>query len=240
MSGVQSDVHDGINSVPRSDAHGGVGCGAGYEVVCLEVVLTIPDNEARTALRTLQRLGVAVYELERADVYRCEVESSALARIPSAFRSIETLFNPNKHALRVLLGGGPQAGEAWISERSSQSARAHDGDSAARAELAVCADRVQCADGPQAGAAFGQYSSLGVQPENDVGAARARRGDGVDCDEHTDVRIAGRSLPGLRRFERFVGWRLFGENGRPADWATVAAATETLLYNPAFQKVTTA
>ncbi len=174
-------------------------------VYCIEVALTIPDNEARTALRTLQRLGVPVSGLERADVYRCEVEGGTFDRTLAAFRSIETLFNPNKHVLRVLPVALPQAGEAWIDERSPRATYAGNDGAAGRNEHN---------DGTQPG--------VGTEPGGPAG-----------------VRIGGRLLPGLHTFERFVGWRLFGEDGRPAPPAVVAAATETLLCNPAFQKVTT-
>jgi phosphoribosylformylglycinamidine (FGAM) synthase PurS component len=86
-------------------------------VRCVEVSLTIPDNEARTALTTLRRLGVAVTALERADVYRCEVQEREADRLSVLFRSVETLFNPNKHSLRVRTGEGPEPGEVWIAER---------------------------------------------------------------------------------------------------------------------------
>ena len=85
-------------------------------VRCVEIGLTIPDNEARTALATLQRLGVPVAALERADVYRCHVQEAEADRLGTTFRSVETLFNPNKHALHVRAGERPVAGEIWIGE----------------------------------------------------------------------------------------------------------------------------
>ncbi len=87
-------------------------------VRCVEVALTIPDNEAGTALATLQRLGVPVVALERADVYRCEVQELEADRLGATFRSVETLFNPNKHTLHVRPGERPEAGEIWIGERA--------------------------------------------------------------------------------------------------------------------------
>ena len=93
-------------------------------VRCVEVGLTIPDNEARTALATLQRLGVPVAALERADVYRCELHESEANRLGAMCRSVETLFNPNKHALRVRAGERPEAGEIWIGERAAGDLRA--------------------------------------------------------------------------------------------------------------------
>ena len=81
---------------------------------CIEVVLTIPDNEARTALATLQRLGVAAAALERAELYRCAVDESAVEGLAETFAGLEPVFNPNKHALRVRDGDRPLAGEVWV------------------------------------------------------------------------------------------------------------------------------
>lgn len=81
---------------------------------CIEVVLTIPDNEARTALATLQRLGVAAAALERADLYRCTVDEASAGDLPATFRTLEPVFNPNKHALRVREYDLPLAGEVWV------------------------------------------------------------------------------------------------------------------------------
>ena len=81
---------------------------------CIEVVLTIPDNEARTALATLQRLGVPAAALERADLYRCAVDETAAEGLGATFRGLEPVFNPNKHVLRVRDGDVPLAGEVWV------------------------------------------------------------------------------------------------------------------------------
>ena len=81
---------------------------------CVEVVLTIPDNEARTALATLQRLGIPAAALERADLYRCAVDDAAADRLGETFRALEPVFNPNVHALRVREGDLPLAGELWV------------------------------------------------------------------------------------------------------------------------------
>jgi hypothetical protein len=83
----------------------------------VEISLGIPDNEARTALATLQRLDVAAAALERADLYRCEVEEAFAEALPDALRAAETIFNPNKHRLRVRAGDAPLPGEVWIDER---------------------------------------------------------------------------------------------------------------------------
>ncbi|GAC1306690.1 MAG: hypothetical protein NVSMB19_19020 [Vulcanimicrobiaceae bacterium] len=144
---------------------------------CVAVSLVIPDNEARTALATLQRLGVGVTALARADLYRCDVESEAADLLLTALRGIETVFNPNKHAIRSHAAAEPGAGEVWVDEAAPEHVR--------------------------------------------TGA---------------EIRIAGRTIPGLRDFERFTAWRLETAPGVPAGPAVVAAATDLLLCNPAFQK----
>jgi hypothetical protein len=83
----------------------------------VEIALTIPDNEAYTALATLQRLGLDIAELRRAEVWsfilRDDVDDVAfLERI----RTLETMYNPNKNELRVLAQGSPELGEVWIDE----------------------------------------------------------------------------------------------------------------------------
>jgi hypothetical protein len=83
---------------------------------CIEISLRIPDNEARTALATLQRLGVSAAALERADLYRCDVEDARADELPETLRGLETIFNPNKHAMRVREGSTPLPGEVWIDE----------------------------------------------------------------------------------------------------------------------------
>ena len=77
------------------------------------VRLKIPDNEARTALTALQRLGVNVARLERADVW---VMDSNEADFIERFKANETLFNANKHELEVLAEPAPRTGETWIEE----------------------------------------------------------------------------------------------------------------------------
>jgi hypothetical protein len=148
---------------------------------CVEVLLAIPDNEALTALATLQRLAIPVAGVERGDLYRCDLDGGEAGPLVETLRGLETVFNPNKHVLRVREGDGPGPGEVWIDE--------------------IGVDR----NGP-----------------ND-----------------SPVRIAGRTLPGVRRLERFTAWRLFARPHEPAGPDIVRAATETLLCNPAFQKAIT-
>jgi len=147
---------------------------------CLEVSLAIPDNEARTALATLQRLGIALSALDRSDLYRCDVDDDEADGLVATMSGLETIYNPNKHVLRVREDARPGPGEVWIDEIGS---------------------------GNENGAGF--------------------------------VRVAGRTLEGVRSLERFTAWRLSDAAGRPAGAELVASATETLLCNPAFQKAVT-
>jgi hypothetical protein len=145
---------------------------------CIEVSLAIPDNEARTALDTLRRLGITLSALDRSDLYRCEVDDEDAERLVATFSGLETVYNPNKHMLRVRESARPGAGEVWIDE---------------------------------------------------ITAGRADAAGGF-------VRVAGRTLGGVRSLERFTAWRLSVAPGRPAADDVVTAATETLLCNGAFQK----
>ena len=67
------------------------------------IALKIPDNEAYTALRALQRLGIDVARVQRSELYR---END----VP------EGAYNPNKHVMHVLAQAAPSAGEIWIEE----------------------------------------------------------------------------------------------------------------------------
>lgn len=75
--------------------------------------LKIPDNEAYTALVTLQRLGVAVDRVERNEILRVDDEGDA-AVLTARVKSDEATFNPNKHRLTILETNAPRAGEVWI------------------------------------------------------------------------------------------------------------------------------
>lgn len=85
-------------------------------VRCLEVALTIPDNEAESALATLRRMGLELGALRRAEVYLVDLEPSHAGDIMAALQSVETIFNPNKHRLRVRDETEPLGGEVWIDE----------------------------------------------------------------------------------------------------------------------------
>jgi len=143
-------------------------------VRCLEVALTIPDNEARTALTTLRRLDVDVARVRRADVYRFDLDDPQVD-VGAAVRGLETICNASKHTLRAR-EPRPRAGEAWIDD--------------------------------------------------------GRIVDAIDG----ALRLAGRTLPGVRRMTRYVSWSLVDAAGAPAAPAVVDRALATLLCNTAFQK----
>ena len=73
------------------------------------ITLKIPDNEAYTALRALQRLGIDVGRVQRSELYR---END----VP------EGAYNPNKHIMHALPAPVPSAGEIWIEELDAPSA----------------------------------------------------------------------------------------------------------------------
>lgn len=77
--------------------------------------LKIPDNEAYTALTALQRLGVPVGRLERAEIWRMH-DRGDVSDFPLRVERNEALFNPNKHELEVLAIDAPRGGEVWITE----------------------------------------------------------------------------------------------------------------------------
>ena len=79
------------------------------------VSLTIPDNAAYTALVALRHLGIDCDRIERADLYEFD-GSFDIAALEATVRTIETIFNPNKHRLDVRTGTAPLPGEVWIAE----------------------------------------------------------------------------------------------------------------------------
>jgi phosphoribosylformylglycinamidine (FGAM) synthase PurS component len=81
------------------------------------VSLTIPDNEAFTALETLGRLGVPVAGVRRADVWQFDVDDAAASDLTATVASIETIHNPNKHRLTERAAPEPEPGEVWIAAR---------------------------------------------------------------------------------------------------------------------------
>lgn len=101
------------------------------------VALAIPDNEAFTALEALQRVGVAVDDVRRADIWSFEVEARHAASLGRTVATIETIFNPNKHRLVERAGSHPEPGEVWIAPRDESVSRTVGG----RTIPGVCAIR---------------------------------------------------------------------------------------------------
>jgi hypothetical protein len=81
------------------------------------VSLTIPDNEAFTALETLRRMGLPVGAVERADIWRFTVDAGHVDALRREIATLETVFNPNKHRLEERSGDAPAPGEVWIAPR---------------------------------------------------------------------------------------------------------------------------
>jgi phosphoribosylformylglycinamidine (FGAM) synthase PurS component len=147
-----------------------------------EVRLTIPDNAAFTALAALQRLGFGCDELVRAEVFLFEVDEHAVEALDRAVDTIETIFNPNKHVLRIR-EAAPEAGELWVA---------------------------------------------GLAPQ---GASRA---DAKHLSMES-IRIAGRTLNGVRSVERVISWRL-KRAGAAVEAETAESAAAALLANSAYQR----
>ena len=78
------------------------------------ITLTIPDNEAFTALTTLARMGLAVDTAVRSDVWIATVDVGHAAALDAAIGTIETIYNPNKHRLEIRTDARPRPGEVWI------------------------------------------------------------------------------------------------------------------------------
>jgi hypothetical protein len=78
------------------------------------VSLTIPDNEAFTALTTLARMGLAVAAVDRADVWVASVDPDRAGALDAALTTIETIFNPNKHRLEIRPDARPAPGVVWV------------------------------------------------------------------------------------------------------------------------------
>lgn len=78
------------------------------------ITLTIPDNEAFTALTTLARIGLPVDRAVRSDVWIATVEAEQAAALDRTITTIETIYNPNKHRLEVRDDARPRPGEVWI------------------------------------------------------------------------------------------------------------------------------
>lgn len=59
-----------------------------------------------------------------------------------------------------------------------------------------------------------------------------------EAGRHDEVRerLGGKGIDGVRAARRYVGWRLRDETGASVDRATLQAAVEALLCNPAIEK----
>ncbi len=86
------------------------------------VSLTIPDNEAFTALETLDHLGIPVARVIRADIWLFEADATA-GDLAGTIASNETIHNPNKHRLTERDSDQPASGEVWIASRDEAPAR---------------------------------------------------------------------------------------------------------------------
>jgi hypothetical protein len=106
----------------------------------VSIALKIPDNEAYTALVTLQRLGVPVTAIERSEIRRL-AESEPDPEI-----------NPNTQRLVELERDEPRSGEVWIEEFASAHGNrvtgwrlaGADGKPAQRDVLQAAAERLLC------------------------------------------------------------------------------------------------
>jgi hypothetical protein len=78
------------------------------------VTLTIPDNEAYTALTTLARIGLPVDAAVRSDVWIATVDAQQVTALDGTIGTIETIYNPNKHRLEIRSDTKPRPGEVWI------------------------------------------------------------------------------------------------------------------------------
>lgn len=78
------------------------------------ITLTIPDNEAFTALTTLARMGLPLDAAVRSDVWIATVDADHAAALDAAIETIETIYNPNKHRLEIRTDARPRTGEVWI------------------------------------------------------------------------------------------------------------------------------
>jgi hypothetical protein len=91
-----------------------------------EIRLAIPDNEAYTALATLQRLGVTCAAIARTDIHVFGLDDAADAGdLEAQLKTIATIFNPNKHRLRAREEPRPSEGEVWISSAEVPAVHEH-------------------------------------------------------------------------------------------------------------------
>jgi phosphoribosylformylglycinamidine (FGAM) synthase PurS component len=91
------------------------------------VALTIPDNEAFTALAALRRQGLPVGGVRRADIWTFAVDDAAADTLAETIATVEVIFNPNKHVLAERPGSQPAAGEVWIAPQDDAPVRSVGG-----------------------------------------------------------------------------------------------------------------
>jgi phosphoribosylformylglycinamidine (FGAM) synthase PurS component len=123
------------------------------------ISLKVPDNEAYTALTTLQRLGINIARIERSRIIPCHPEEPARAgvskdELANQIMRDESIFNPNIHTLEILDANTPRAGELWIEPLETTSATPNsrigwrlyrdDNTPADRTTLEVAAERLLC------------------------------------------------------------------------------------------------
>lgn len=119
----------------------------------VSIGLKIPDNTAYTALVALRKLGVEVARIERSEIYF--FDESDPASLLRRVEADETIFNPNKHRVRLLDEAIPRPGEVWI-ETLTDAAKvtlppvvawrllATNGEPAAAAMLDAAIERLLC------------------------------------------------------------------------------------------------
>ncbi len=77
--------------------------------------LKVPDNTAFTALVALQRLGVEVARVRRAEVWLLDDAGEASTLVQRVCAD-ETIFNPQLHEVELRHESSPRAGELWVRE----------------------------------------------------------------------------------------------------------------------------
>jgi hypothetical protein len=82
--------------------------------VSFAVALTIPDNAAFTARAALRRIGIAVGDVRRADIWTFDMTAGTAVSLGETIATVEVIFNPNKHELRERPSSRPLPGEVWI------------------------------------------------------------------------------------------------------------------------------
>ena len=72
----------------------------------------------------------------------------------------------------------------------------------------------------------------------DAAAPRAGETWIEEIGAHDEVRehLGGKAIPGIAKPRRYTGWRLLGNDGRPADADLLREAAARLLCNPAIEK----